>query len=64
MEENRIRLALEKLPKFEQLEKKRYEAMLRKEERDNTLMMKYGWYEQEIRDINYNLVEESTPMVI
>jgi hypothetical protein len=63
MEENRIRLALEKLPKFEQLEKKRYEAMLRKEERDNNLMMKYGWYEQEIREINYKLIEESTPMV-
>lgn len=64
MEINRIRIAQEKLPRFEDLEKKRFEAMLRKEERENNLMIKYGWYDQVIPNINYKLVEESAPMVI
>ena len=63
MEENRVRLAQERLPKFEQLERKRYDAMLRKEEKENNLRMKYGWYDQMVPDINYNLVEENAPMV-
>jgi hypothetical protein len=63
MQQNRIRLAQEKIPKFEELERKRYEAMLRKEERENNLRLKYGYYDQVIPDINYNLVEETAPMV-
>jgi hypothetical protein len=63
MERNRIRLAQEKLPKFEELERKRYEAFFKKEERENNLRIKYGYYDQVIPDINYKLVEESAPMV-
>lgn len=63
MEENRIRLAQERLPKFEELQRKRYKAMLRKEEKEENLRMKFGWYEQMVPDINYNLVEENAPMV-
>jgi hypothetical protein len=37
--------------------------MLRKEEKEENLRMKFGWYEQMVPDINYNLVEENAPMV-
>jgi len=63
MEENRIIIAQEKLPKFEILEKKRYDALLRKEEKDNNLLIKYGWNDHLLTDINYNLVEENAPSV-
>jgi hypothetical protein len=63
MEENRIKIAQERLPKFEHLEKKRYDALIRKEDKENNLRIKYGWYDNTLTDINYNLVEENAPMV-
>ena len=63
MEENRIKIAQERIPKFENLEKKRYDALIRKEEKENNLRIKYGWYDNMLTDINYNLVEENAPMV-
>ncbi len=64
MEINRIKLAKEKLPKFKNLEKKRYEVLLNKEEIENNFRIKNGIYEQIIPEINYRLVEENAPSVI